>query len=244
MKIEQAKILKNEKIAPSVYQMTLRCDTSWVKQSGQFVDVTIVPKKLKRPISITSWKEDMLVLTYKVVGEGTQLLSERTHGTIELLTGCGNGFDLEKFDHELLVVGGGIGCAPCIGVIQEAKKRNLKVKVIFGFRSEEEAYFRKELDDFNVEYVFAYDNQNENVITKMKEMKWDHIPFATCGPTRMMQALASQNDAFGLVSLETRMGCGFGACMGCSLEVKSGMKRICKEGPVFEKEDVIWENLK
>ena len=243
MKIEQCKILKNEKIAPDVYQMTLGCDTSWIKRSGQFVEVTVEPKKLKRPISITSWTNDSYTLTYKVVGEGTKLMTTKT-GMIEVLDDCGNGFDLEKFNDEILVIGGGIGCAPCIGVIQEALKKNLKVKAIFGFRCEEESYFKKELDAFGIEYAFAYDNKNENVVSKMKELNWNHIPFATCGPTRMMQAVATQNDAFGLVSLEARMGCGFGACMGCSVKMNSGMKRICKEGPVFEKEEVIWENLK
>lgn len=243
MKIEQCKILKNEKIAQDVYQMTLKSDTSWIKRSGQFVEVTVEPKKLKRPISITSWTKDSYVLTYKVVGEGTKLMTTKTN-TIEVLDDCGNGFDLSKFDDEILVIGGGIGCAPCIGVIQEALKKNLKVKAIFGFRSEEESYFKKELDEFGIEYAFAYDNKNENVVSKMKELNWNHIPFATCGPTRMMQAVSSENDAFGLVSLEARMGCGFGACMGCSVKMKSGMKRICKEGPVFEKEEVLWENLK
>ena len=243
MKIEQCKILKNEKIALDVYQMTLESDTSWIKRPGQFVEVTVEPKKLKRPISITSWDDEKMTLTYKVVGEGTKIMSEKTD-SIEILTDLGNGFDLRLFDDEILVIGGGIGCAPCIGVIQEAVKKNLKVKVIFGFRSEEEAYFQDVLEKMNVEYVYAYDNKNENVITKMKEMNWDNIPFATCGPTRMMQAVATENSAFGLVSLETRMGCGFGACMGCSVKMKSGMKRICKEGPVFEKEEVIWENLK
>lgn len=244
MKIEQVKILKNINIAPNVYQMTLQADTSWIKRSGQFVNVTVVPKKLKRPISITSWNEDSFVLTYKVIGEGTKILSEKTHGKLELLSGCGNGFDLDKFHDEILVIGGGIGCAPCIGVIQEAIKKGMKVKVIFGFRSKSEAYFQNELDQFKVEYVYAYDDQNENVVSMMKQLKWDQIPFVTCGPIRMMQNVAKENNAFGLVSLETRMGCGFGACMGCSLETHSGMKRICKEGPVFEKEDVIWENLK
>ena len=243
MKIEQCKILKNEKIAQDVYQMTLKSDTSWIKRSGQFVEVTVEPKKLKRPISITSWTKDSYVLTYKVVGEGTKLMTTKTN-TIEVLDDCGNGFDLSKFDDEILVIGGGIGCAPCIGVIQEALKKNLKVKAIFGFRSEEESYFKKELDEFGIEYAFAYDNKNENVVSKMKELNWNHIPFATCGPTRMMQAVSSENDAFGLVSLEARMGCGFGACLGCSVKMKSGMKRICKEGPVFEKEEVLWENLK
>ena len=243
MKIERCKILKNEKIAPDVFQMTLGCDTSWIKKSGQFVEVTVEPKKLKRPISITSWTNDTLTLTYKIVGQGTKIMTKKEKD-IEILSDCGNGFDLSKFDNEILVIGGGIGCAPCIGVIQEAMKMNLKVKVIFGFRSKAEKYFEKELNEMGVEYAFAYDDNHENVVTKMKELKWDHLPFVTCGPTKMMQAICMNNDAFGFVSLETRMGCGFGACMGCSVKMKSGMKRICKEGPVFEKEEVIWENLK
>lgn len=245
MAVENAKILKNEKIAPDVYQMTLSIDTSWIHNSGQFVEVSVQPMKLKRPISITSWTDSTMTLTYKVVGEGTRIMSEMKEDSyVEMLTNCGNGFDLSNFKDEILVVGGGIGCAPCIGVIQEALKLGLKVKAVFGFRSEEERYFEKELEEFGVEYAFAYDNKKENVVTKMKEMNWDNIPFATCGPTRMMQAVCANNPSYGLVSLETRMGCGFGACMGCSVEMKSGMKRICKEGPVFEKEEVLWENLK
>lgn len=244
MKIETCKILENKQIAPLVYQMKLGCDASWVKRSGQFVDVSIEGKKLKRPISLTSYTKDSLVLTYKVVGEGTKILSTKTSGTIEILTDCGNGFDLSHFHDEILMIGGGIGCAPLMGCIEEALKKGLKPKVIFGFRSESDSYFKEELEKMNVEYVFSYDVNNENVIDKMLEKKWDNLPFCTCGPIRMMENVCKQNHAFGLVSLETRMGCGFGACMGCSVKLKTGMKRICKEGPVFEKEEILWENLK
>lgn len=244
MKIETCQILRNEEIAPQVFQMKLGCDASWVKRSGQFVDVSIQGKKLKRPISLTAYTKDSLTLTYKVVGEGTKILSELKQGTLEILTDCGNGFDLSAFNDELLIIGGGIGCAPLMGCIQEAIKKGCKVKVIFGFRSEAESYFKKELDEMGVEYVFSYDDQHENVVDKMLEMKWDNLPFCTCGPLRMMENVCKNNSSFGLVSLETRMGCGFGACMGCSVKLKSGMKRICKEGPVFEKEEILWENLK
>lgn len=244
MKVENCRIIKNVEIAPSVYQMTLGCDAKWVERSGQFVDVRIAGKKLKRPISLTSYTDDSITLTYKIAGEGTKLLSQRNHGFIEILSGLGNGFDLNCFKDEILIIGGGIGCAPLLGCVKEAVKRNLKVKVIFGFRSEEDTLFQKELEEMNVEYAFSYDVKNENAVDKMIEMNWNHLPFCTCGPVKMMEKVCEENDAFGLVSLETRMGCGFGACMGCSIELKSGMKRICKEGPVFKKEEIIWENLK
>ena len=244
MKLETCRIIKNEPIAPDVFQMILACDSSWVQRSGQFVNVSVEGKKLRRPISLTSYTDDTITLTYKIVGEGTALLSLKKEGTIEVLGGCGNGFDLDRFQNEILIIGGGIGCAPLIGCIMEAKKRKLKVRVIFGFRSEKEAYFREKLDELMIEYAFSFEDKGENVIDKMLEKRWDQLPFCTCGPLIMMKRVCEINKSFGLASLEARMGCGFGACMGCSVEMRSGMKRICKEGPVFEKEEIIWENLK
>ena len=244
MKLEICNILSNYEIAPSVFQMTLGCDTSWIQRSGQFVDVKIEGKKLRRPISITSYTKDSLILTYKVVGEGTRILSHMKNGTIELMNGCGNGFDLDLLGDEILIIGGGIGCAPLIGCIEEALTKNKKVVAVFGFADEKNAYFQKELDNLGIEYVMSFDSHNENAVDKMMEMKWNHLPFCTCGPLKMMENVCLHNTSKGLVSLETRMGCGFGACMGCSVELKSGMKRICKEGPVFESEEIIWENLK
>ena len=244
MKLEKCLIVNNEKIALNTYQMKLLCDSSWIKRSGQFVNVAVDSKKLRRPLSITCYDEKHIVLTYKVIGEGTKLLSMKKSGEIEILNGLGNGFDLDVFESEVLVIGGGIGCAPLMGTIKEALQRGLNVKVIFGFKNKQEALFQKELEQLGVEYRYSFDDQNENAVDKMIEMKWDHLPFCTCGPVAMMKSVCEHNSSYGLASLETRMGCGFGACMGCAVEMKSGMKRICKEGPVFNKEEILWENLR
>lgn len=243
MKLKKCPIVRHKKINEDVFQLVLECPTDWLEKSGKFVDVQVIGKSLRRPISLTDWDENSITLTIKKAGEGTNLLSEMKQGELEVLLDLGNGFDLSYFKKDLLVVGGGIGCAPLIGCIKEAKKCGLDVKVIFGFRNKEQTLFKEELEELDVDYVFAYDDENENVITKMKEMKWDDLPFVTCGPLVMMKKLCEENTQSGLVSLETRMGCGFGACMGCSFKTKEGMKRICKEGPVFKKEEILWENL-
>lgn len=244
MKIEICEILENSKIASGIYRMKLKCDTSWIQNPGQFVDIKVSEKKLRRPISVSSWDENSLTLVYRVVGKGTEKLTElKANEKIEMLSGCGNGFDLDELGEEILVIGGGIGCAPLMGVIEEALKKNKKVNVIFGFRNKEEAYFEERLKELNVDYDFSYDSEHENCVDKMLKKGWQNLEFVTCGPIKMMEAITLKNHSHGLVSLEARMGCGFGACMGCSVETQKGMQRICKEGPVFDKGDIIWENL-
>jgi len=243
MKLVNCPILRNECVAPDVYQLTIHCAAARDTRCGQFADIAVVGKPLRRPLSITDWTEDTLVFTYKVVGGGTDWLAKQQTGCLDVLTGCGNGFDLDAFTGEVLLIGGGIGCAPMVGTAREALRRGLKVRMILGFPREEDKLFEKELSALDVEAHYCYDSQGENVVTAMQRLGWTDLPFCACGPTRMLRAVCDASSAAGQVSLEARMGCGFGACMGCSIELKDRMARVCKEGPVFDRKEIVWENL-
>ena len=178
-----------------------------------------------------------------MVGGGTEWLSRQTGGTLDILHGCGNGFDLSVFDRQVLLIGGGIGCAPMIGTAREALRRGLKVRMILGFPRREDQLFQKELSAMDVQAHYCYDSEGENVVTAMHRLGWNDLPFCACGPLKMLQAVCQASQAEGQVSLEARMGCGFGACMGCSVQLKDRMARVCKEGPVFDRKEIVWENL-
>lgn len=233
-------ILENKEIAPLVYRMVL-VNPGVNLKPGQFLDLRVPGKSLRRPISICSYNEKTIELVYKVVGQGTKILSEMT-GEVEALLPCGNGFDLSLLPDTFLVAGGGIGTATMIAVIEEALKEGRKVYGVFGFHDPSQAFYEDRIKALGIPYSYCYDVDGTNAVKEMVRLGWDKLPFAACGPMVMLKALANTNSASGLLSLETRMGCGFGACMGCSMKFKDGMKRICKEGPVFEKEEILWEN--
>ncbi len=243
MKIVNCAILENKSVAPDVYQLTVNCTAARDTRCGQFADIAVSGRKLRRPLSITDWTDDTLTFTYKVVGGGTDWLSCQTSGKLELLTPCGSGFDLDAFTDEVLLIGGGIGCAPMIGTAREALRRGLKVRMILGFPKPEDRLFVETLQDMDIDAHFCYDSEGENVVTAMNRLGWNDLPFCACGPLKMLRALCDASTAAGQVSLEARMGCGFGACMGCSVELKNRMARVCKEGPVFDRKEIVWENL-
>lgn len=241
--IQTNKIISNREIAQDIYELKLESDTSWITHPDQFVSITIPRFSLKRPISICDYDDTTLTLVYAVVGEGTKILSNMSAGTeLEVLTGCGNGFDLTKYENEILCVGGGLGAAPIHSVAKRAKEKGLKVTCVLGFRDEAHAYYLDEFKKLDVNLVVAYDSEQENVVTAMKKFELLNKPVACVGPLPMMKAVYRETNAYGQYSLEARMGCSFGACMGCSIQTASGHKRICKEGPVFESEDLLWED--
>ena len=235
-------ILSQQRIAPGIYSLELSTEGPFPARPGQFVDLKIPGKMLRRPISITDITEDRLILTYRVAGEGTAILSGMKPGEVlEILGPLGKGFVLPEESSHLLMVGGGIGTPPLIYLAKEALRQGHQVTVLFGFRSPADTLFQEELKAMGVDYHFAYDSEGENVVQLMQRLGLDDLPFFACGPMPMLKALCKAGSSDGQCSLEARMGCGFGACMGCSIKTRNGMQRVCKEGPVFSKEVLLWE---
>ena len=258
LKNRQLEIICNNEIAPDVFCLTLGGILFNEEiYPGQFVNIHVPGKSLRRPISVSRIYGDRIDLIYKIVGEGTEILRNIKSGYLDVLLPCGNGFDLSAFQNEILIIGGGMGVAPLFALTSEAIKQCKKVTVIFGFRSPKDAILEEALMNLGVDYHFCFDSEGVNVVTMREQLGMSHMPFAACGPLPMLRALCSMKDAdtvherqnlinddiYGQLSLEARMGCGFGACMGCSIETKQGMKRICKEGPVFNSKEILWDKI-
>lgn len=246
-KILTYKVKSNIQLNPTIYQMILLGDTDWIKMPGQFMEITVKNGYLKRPISICDFNEKELTIIYKVIGKGTKYMSSlKQNDELEALIGLGNGFDLTKVKDDLLLIGGGVGIPPLYSVCKEAIKLNKKPKVLLGFRTKDDAYYIEEFKKLNVEvYVSSEDGSigdKANVVGLLNKYNLNDYDYCTCGPLKMMEAIYNNSTGHGLLSFEARMGCGFGACMGCSTKTKNGYKRICKEGPILDSEEVLWED--
>ena len=239
------KILKNTPIAKAIYKMVLAGDTDCFHNAGQFVNIKLHGMYLRRPISVASYDESTLTLLYKVVGGGTRQMSEMGVGdTLDLLSGLGNGFSIVDTDKPLLI-GGGIGAAPLYGLCQRLTSENRKVTVILGAATKDDLFYVEEFKALGADVIIATDDGSEGVHGFVTDaVSTDDFDYVyCCGPTPMMKAvhrLCERNGKSGQFSLEERMGCGFGACVGCSIETKDGHKRVCKDGPVFRKEVLLW----
>lgn len=238
-------IAGNEKLAKDVYQMTLHGDTGAISAPGQFVNLKLDGLYLRRPISVCDWDEKTLTLIYKVVGEGTGLLSEMQPGqTLDLLTGLGNGYDLTKSGPNPLLIGGGVGVPPLYGLCRRLMAQGRQPAVILGFNTKDEVFYVEEFKKLGAAvYLTTVDGslgQTGFVTDAMENLEYSY--FYTCGPMPMLRAIEKAAKTSGQYSFEARMGCGFGACMGCSIQTKNGYKRICKEGPVLEREELLWQN--
>ena len=236
-------VKENIKIAKDVYRMVLEGDTSAITSPGQFVNVKIEGLFLRRPISVCDYDEDTITLIYKVVGKGTELMSVMAKGTVlDVMTGLGNGYTTEQSGKEPLLIGGGVGVPPMYNLCKKLIAQGKKVKVILGFNTAEEVFYKEEFEALGAEtYVTTVDGSmgTKGFVTDvMKELKYTY--FYTCGPEPMFRAIDRVAEGGGSFSFEERMGCGFGACMGCSCKTKYGNKRICKDGPVMEREEIIW----
>ncbi len=239
------RILDNEPLTASVWRMRLEGDTQWITRPGQFVNIAIEGLYLRRPISVSDYDEHTLTLIYKVVGEGTRRMSTMGKGTeLDLLTGLGNGFSVDVPSQKPLLVGGGVGVPPLYNLARKLLAQGKKVKVVLGFNTSEEIFYEKEFRALGCEvYVATADGSHGVrgfVTTVIKESGIDFDYFYACGPLPMLRALYDAVEQDGEMSFEERMGCGFGACMGCSCETKYGAKRICKDGPVLKKEEIVW----
>lgn len=236
-------IESNAKIAKDVFLMVLSGDTSDITRPGQFVNIKLDGFFLRRPISVCDYSDNSLTLIYKVVGGGTEKMSAMANGEkLDILTGLGNGFDVAKSGQKPLLIGGGVGVPPMYNLAKKLIAEGKEVSVIIGFNTKEEVFFQKEFEDIGAKtYVATADGSlgTKGFVTDvMKDVDYDY--FYTCGPEPMFRAIEGIAQTSGQYSFEERMGCGFGACMGCSCKTKYGNKRICKDGPVLEREEIIW----
>ena len=237
-------ILTNEALTASVYRMTLSGDTSAITTPGQFVNIRLEGKFLRRPISVCDWEDGKLTLVYKVVGHGTAQMAAMTPGeSLDILTGLGNGYDLTLTGEHPVLVGGGVGVPPMFGLAKHLRALGKPVQVILGFNTREEIFYEEEFKALGCTvYVTTVDGSYGIpgfVTDAMKNLHYSH--FCACGPEPMLKAFYKASHTSGQMSFEERMGCGFGACMGCSCKTLTGNKRICKDGPVMKKEEILWD---
>ncbi len=236
-------IIENIPLTKNVYQMRLAGDTSEITASGQFVNVLLDGLFLRRPISVCDRSEGELTLVYKVVGKGTEKMSQMTAGTLDILTGLGNGYDLSLAGNKPLLLGGGVGVPPMYLLAKELIAEGKQVSVILGFNTKDEVFYENEFRALGADVTVATADGTYGVkgfvTDAMKDM--DYTYFYTCGPEPMLKAVWNASTTSGQMSFEERMGCGFGACMGCSCKTLTGNKRICKEGPVMKKEEILWQ---
>ena len=245
MKDTLFKIKSNKLIAKNTYECVLVGDTSDITAAGQFVNIKLDGFYLRRPISVCDKNGDELTLIYKVVGKGTELMSKTPVGESWLtLTGLGNGYDLDKSGDAPLLIGGGAGVPPMYLLCKKLAEQGKKCTVILGFGSKDEVFYEEEFKALGAEvYVTTVDGSygKRGFVTDAMD-GIDYTHFYTCGPEPMLKAVYNKSTTGGSFSFEERMGCGFGACMGCSCKTITGYKRICKEGPVMQKEEILWKS--
>ena len=237
-------VIENTPLTGNVYKMLLRGDTQAITNCGQFVNIKLDGLFLRRPISVCDCEGDILTLIYKVVGHGTEQMSKMSGGeTLDLLTGLGNGYDTSLSGQDPILLGGGVGVPPMYMLCKKLIAEGKKVSVILGFNKADEVFFEEEFKalgaDVTVTTVDGSYGVKGFVTDVMKSANYSY--FFTCGPEPMLKAVYNTSKTDGQFSFEEKMGCGFGACMGCSCKTITGYKRICKEGPVMKKEDILWE---
>ena len=238
-------IIENKALTASVYRLRLGGNTSAITAPGQFVNIKLEGKFLRRPISVCDRSGSMLTLIYKTVGAGTEQLSTMKKGEqLDLLTGLGNGYDLTPSGEHPLLIGGGVGVPPLFGLADDLLQKGCRVTAILGFNTADEIFYADEFRQLGAEvFITTVDGSagiKGFVTDAMKAL--DYSYFYACGPEPMLKAVYRTSKTEGQLSFEKRMGCGFGACMGCSCRTVTGWKRICKEGPVLRKEEILWEN--
>lgn len=239
-------IKENTQVAAKTFRMRLEGDTSEITQPGQFVNVEVEGKYLRRPISVCDCDPGCLTLLYDVVGDGTRIMSEWRPGhRTDLLCGLGNGFDTDILPDRPLLLGGGIGSAPMLLLARRLVADGKSPVAALGFNSASDIVLTEELRDAGAEvYVATVDGSAGTRGFVTDAIRTHALPveyFYACGPLPMMKAVSAALDCPGQLSMDERMACGFGVCMCCSLQTKDGSRRICKDGPVFLKEDLIWQ---
>ena len=241
MKQRIFKIKENIALNQSIMKMTLAGDTSGIK-CGQFVNLKISGLYLRRPISVCDCENGELTLIYKIVGKGTEMMSKMQDEEIDILTELGNGYDTSLSGDRPLLVGGGVGVPPLYMLAKTLISEGKKVSVILGFNTKDEIFYEDEFKALGADVkVTTADGSygTKGFVTDAMDMDYSYT--YSCGPEPMLKALYKVSKTSGQYSFEERMGCGFGACMGCSCKTITGYKRICKEGPVLKKEEILWE---
>ncbi len=238
-------IVGHEPLTKDVYRMVLSGDTSAMTMPGQFIEIGLPGFFLRRPISVCDYDEATITIIYKVVGQGTDVMSKMKEGeTLDALVGLGHGFEVERSGDDPLLVGGGVGVPPLYNLAKRLLADGREVAVVLGFNTAAEVFYRDEFAQLGCRVVVATADGTEGVrgfvTDAIRESGLAYDYFYACGPLPMLRALSDATKCSGQLSFEERMGCGFGACMGCSCKTKYGNKRICKEGPVLTKEEVIW----
>ncbi len=237
-------VLTNENIADKVYKITLSGDISDITATGQFVNIKLDGFFLRRPISVCEASDGLLTLIYKVVGKGTEYMSTLTEGAVlDILTGLGNGYNTDPSGDRPLLVGGGVGVPPMYGLAKLLRGMGKEVSVILGFNTKTDVFYEEEFKALGCKVLVTTADGSygrKGFVTDAVSDVGEYTYFYTCGPEPMLKALYGATDTSGQFSFEERMGCGFGACMGCSCKTKYGNKRICKDGPVLTKEEIIW----
>ncbi len=243
MKQTVLEITSNTALNKNVYKMVLKGDCTAITSCGQFVNIQIEGMYLRRPISVCDYDADSLTLVYKVVGKGTEVMSKMSSGTkLDILLGLGNGYDLSKAGEKPLLIGGGVGVPPLYNLAKKLRGEGKDVSVILGFNTKEEIFYEDEFKSLgcNVKVTTVDGSYGiKGFVTKALPESYSH--FYTCGPEPMLKAIYNATTTSGQFSFEERMGCGFGACMGCSCKTVTGYKRICKDGPVLFKEEILWQ---
>ena len=236
-------IVENICIAKNTYRIVLSGDTSEISRPGQFVNIKLEGKYLRRPISVCDVSGGTLTLIYKVVGEGTEIMSSLARGvSLDILTGLGNGYDLSKSGERPILIGGGVGVPPLFLLAKRLLEQGKRVTAILGFNTSDEVFLVDEFRALGCDVTVATADGSIGVRGFVTDaLPTDYTYFYTCGPAPMLRAVYNNAVTSGQFSFEERMGCGFGACMGCSLKTTGGYKRVCRDGPVFEKEEIVWQ---
>ena len=237
------KITENTALTENVMRMRLEGDTSAITEAGQFINIKLEGLYLRRPISVYDCDEKAVTIIYKVVGKGTEQMMSMKGGELDVLTGLGNGYDLTKAGDKPLLIGGGVGVPPMYLLAKKLRAMGKDVSVILGFNTESEIFCEKDFAELGAEVTVTTVDGSYGVkgfVTNAMNAPYTY--FYTCGPEPMLKAVYKASTTSGQMSFEERMGCGFGACMGCSCKTLTGYKRICKEGPVMRKEEILWED--
>lgn len=254
MKQVKLTIRENTRIAEGVYRMVLEGDVSAVTVPGQFINIALSGHFLRRPISVSDFDNESVTILYKTAGAGTREMAELACGTVlDVLTGLGNGFDVSmvRAGGHALLLGGGIGSAPMLALCKALKKKGARVSAVLGFNSVSELILVDELKEAGAEVtVMTMDGSSADIpgvsfgkgfIPDAEAVRDSSAYYYACGPVLMLRAVFKKVKCDGELSFEERMGCGFGACMGCTMHTVSGAKRVCKDGPVFTKSELLWD---
>ena len=244
MKDVLLKVISNKKIAKNTYESILEGDVSDVTAAGQFVNIKLDGFFLRRPISVCEVEGNRLTIIYKAVGQGTEKMADAEVGAEwQTLTGLGNGYDLTESGDRPLLLGGGAGVPPMYELCKRLVGEGKSPTVILGFGSADEVFYKEKFAALGAKVIVCTADGTEGikgfVTDGMKDV--DYTYFYTCGPEPMLKAVYKATKTSGQFSFEERMGCGFGACMGCSCKTVTGYKRICKDGPVLTKEEILWQ---